>query len=831
MSTRNETIIININDTAVRNLEIVLSDLNTTLGSLQTTLNNSTRDIQNVTNGLAPLEAAVNTSRGAFDTLERTLRIATIPFDNIQDNIGYLIGATPLFTTNINAAAGAVGKLSVAKGILSAVLKALPFVGVIALVGSLAVNLGRLITRSSETEDGLEDLRTELDANRAAHDRNIRSIRTQVTAMDTLIDTIEELSEESDLGAAEQNKLRLAVIALNDATSGFELTLDDLTEGLSENSKEVLANMRAYHQVNGAIKESNEHIGELISLHGDKAYAEQAVTDLEGTYEDLNEQISETKTQIGENATAMLDLIDPTEDQIELNQELLEENINLNESLSEMYDELGDVETALEEYGLTIENATERIEELEGQMTESMEVMAQAVYDGTWRQIVSWDQLTESQQEAIGDLVETYEWLSEGALNALEKMEHETDATLASMIATLDHNSDQIEAWGENLATIYDKVGEDATEGFMAWIEDMGRENPAILEMLAGYTDDELQGLVTAYEQNAEQINNTLATAVGDEFDQVRDLFDRFGPQAQSSLRESVAAADFANPGGLMSRDVARGILDARPQIEGATEAIRSGLVTSATAIVAGFAAGISSGSSKTRAAAVNFANSFIEPFRNQIQENSPSRVFRTSGENIVAGLVQGITTNQARSVTLLTTLATNMRNTMNNQQTTYQNIGRDIMTGLNQGLLNGESTVMSTARRIADNIARTMRTALDINSPSRVMRETVGRHIPEGVAAGIDKYADDAIDSVYALGKELLKVNIPNINEMISMGPSLSMAAIGANGSSTYDQSVTNNNSGLFNGATINWHGEGDIRRTMEKIAWVTERERARMW
>ena len=64
----------------------------------------------------------------------------------------------------------------------------------------------------------------------------------------------------------------------------------------------------------------------------------------------------------------------------------------------------------------------------------------------------------------------------------------------------------------------------------------------------------------------------------------------------------------------------------------------------------------------------------------------------------------------------------------------------------------------------------------------------------------------------------------------MIGIGPSMRLA--GAGGNTTH---VSNDNkvnyAGLFDGATINWHGEEDIRRTMEKIAWQTEREKARMW
>ncbi len=67
--------------------------------------------------------------------------------------------------------------------------------------------------------------------------------------------------------------------------------------------------------------------------------------------------------------------------------------------------------------------------------------------------------------------------------------------------------------------------------------------------------------------------------------------------------------------------------------------------------------------------------------------------------------------------------------------------VGRSAMSGLNAGLNAGSGAVLATANRIANQVAATMRKALDINSPSKVMAE-VGRWIPEGLAVGIDKHA-----------------------------------------------------------------------------------------
>ncbi|WP_052401167.1 tape measure protein [Oceanobacillus jeddahense] len=68
--------------------------------------------------------------------------------------------------------------------------------------------------------------------------------------------------------------------------------------------------------------------------------------------------------------------------------------------------------------------------------------------------------------------------------------------------------------------------------------------------------------------------------------------------------------------------------------------------------------------------------------------------------------------------------------------------VGSSAMSGLQGGLNGGVGRVMSTARSIASRVASTMRSALKINSPSHVMRDDVGRWIPEGIAVGIEQYA-----------------------------------------------------------------------------------------
>lgn len=67
-------------------------------------------------------------------------------------------------------------------------------------------------------------------------------------------------------------------------------------------------------------------------------------------------------------------------------------------------------------------------------------------------------------------------------------------------------------------------------------------------------------------------------------------------------------------------------------------------------------------------------------------------------------------------------------------------------------------------------------------------------------------------------------------MSDIIKFGPRLSYAgAGGAYGGNITNVDRTNDNCGLFDGATINWHGKQDIRETMEEIAWEIQSQDAR--
>lgn len=108
------------------------------------------------------------------------------------------------------------------------------------------------------------------------------------------------------------------------------------------------------------------------------------------------------------------------------------------------------------------------------------------------------------------------------------------------------------------------------------------------------------------------------------------------------------------------------------------------------------------------------------------------------------------------------------IRNNMNNVRTTIvniwnriisflkginlKNIGKDIIRGLINGIGSMASAVVDKVKSIGNSIKNGFKKVLGIASPSKIMRDEIGRWIPEGIAAGIDRNKKSVLNSMKGL-------------------------------------------------------------------------------
>lgn len=122
-----------------------------------------------------------------------------------------------------------------------------------------------------------------------------------------------------------------------------------------------------------------------------------------------------------------------------------------------------------------------------------------------------------------------------------------------------------------------------------------------------------------------------------------------------------------------------------------------------------------------------------------KIAENLPKLL--ESGVKLIgqlaAGLIRAIPDVISSAVRIITDIVNEFKNY------DWISIGGNIISGIINGLTSGISAIVDAAKGVAQSALDAAKSALGISSPSKVMRDEVGKWIPEGIAVGIEANMD----------------------------------------------------------------------------------------
>lgn len=109
----------------------------------------------------------------------------------------------------------------------------------------------------------------------------------------------------------------------------------------------------------------------------------------------------------------------------------------------------------------------------------------------------------------------------------------------------------------------------------------------------------------------------------------------------------------------------------------------------------------------------------------------------------LVAGLIQAI----PQVVAAIPQIISSIVDTFSKYD--WLSIGKNIIKGIASGIANFAGLIADAARNAAKKAFDAAKAFLGIHSPSRLMRDQVGRYISEGIAVGIDQNVDSIEDSM----------------------------------------------------------------------------------
>lgn len=531
---------------------------------------------------------------------------------------------------------------------------------------------------------------------------------------------------------------------------------DQLTDSVKQSAKErqknlesVKGNTESYQKLADEIvqlsQKTNKTAADKKNLKKKIDALNASVSGLNLVYDKNTDSLSHNNDQIKARISAMeaestwetsqKNLLDIEQKRAEIGEQLKQiaeqrkkwnEESNVSDGVrKERLQELNDKETELKNTQTELQTEYEKTSQVQQAASEAM---AAAAENGSNRQVISYEGMSKAQQKAVDDMRSKYNELLETTTNMFDQIQMKSAISVDEMIANLQKNQEAVNNWATNLNTLAERG---VNEGILAKLQAMGPQGGLYVQELVNASDEKLATLNEVFTQGGESAMNGLTAGMDTGALGITDKIKGIVQSQVSSLQEEIAAADFSSLG----QEIPNGVSQ-----------------------------GIEQGASTAGESSKNMANDIKESFTSEMDINSPSRVFNEYGGFITTGLAEGVDKGTNQPVSSVTNLANQIKKPFDSLQSDFTYIGEMAMSGLNAGLWSGSGSVMATANSIAERVKATIKSALDIHSPSRAMRDEVGRFIPQGIAVGIEADAGVVEKSMLRLKESMMIDTRPEI-------------------------------------------------------------------
>lgn len=170
----------------------------------------------------------------------------------------------------------------------------------------------------------------------------------------------------------------------------------------------------------------------------------------------------------------------------------------------------------------------------------------------------------------------------------------------------------------------------------------------------------------------------------------------------------------------------------------------------------------------------------------------------------------------------------TNIVNGVRNIPNQMLSIGRNIVQGIWRGISGAAGWLRSQISNFASGIINGFKSAFKINSPSKIMRDVIGKGIVEGIGVGIDQEEDSLLTKAYKLAGNVVNVmdgNIATAN-LFDTAKNLTTSMNIATNQATGQDSRANNINVAFNINNPTFSDKIDIESFMDEASFYLKRK-----
>lgn len=157
-----------------------------------------------------------------------------------------------------------------------------------------------------------------------------------------------------------------------------------------------------------------------------------------------------------------------------------------------------------------------------------------------------------------------------------------------------------------------------------------------------------------------------------------------------------------------------------------------------------------------------------VDPMYEGLDEHSPSKISYSAGEYFVEGFNNAVSDSTGDTVSTITGFVDTVVSNFDTLADKLYDIGTNAMQGLLNGMGGMENDLYNKADDIANNITDTVKKALDIHSPSKVMYE-LGGYTIEGFKDGMESLYNQTLASVKDFSADITIAPAPSIQKFYS--------------------------------------------------------------
>ena len=655
--------------------------------------------------GVAPTVALAAAQSGATGVM----KISTILYGALTKQIQAKT-AVEMIATKVTT-----GFKTASKGLYATLGPVGIAMGVIAGVGATVAWVYKNQTAETKAlKKSSEELRDSVEQTAKSQETAADRASNQARATLDLKDEIYSLAAQENKSTEQKELLSQKVEELNGKVQGLGLGYDAEADSLSKSNEQSTKRLELQNKIQaGADAEQS-----LVDLQSQR---NEALLKEKEAEEALNKVREKTN---GFQAMGILDL---------KNKRNAEEALSAAQEASNSIEEMIAKEKAIRD-----EAEKARQEELKNARSEMVE-----------QGKIDYQSLNDTQKTAFDSMQTQYNSLRESATDAFKKINTESELSMNDMIGNLQHNQVATEEWKDNLAKAYERAGDSFDTGYIKKLENGGVEkNAAALKVLANSTDEEFATITGLFKQNGDLATDAYGSTIGEGGPKITEGLNKAFNDANKTASELSKNSGLAQLGKDIMNNVSQDINNSSGQVEEAAnnvvkklenpfDNLKPKFYETGKEVPNGLSKGITDNSKLVNSASKDLGDGVDKNVRDSLGIHSPSRVMVENGAFVVAGLVQGLESNKNLPVNSMHNIAMGMVQSMQNLPNSMQSLGYNAMIGFNNGLMSAGNSAIATANSIANNIARTIQSALDIHSPSRVMMK-LGGFVGEGLAIGM---------------------------------------------------------------------------------------------